>query len=110
MTRRRTRWCADRSLEVLRAEGPHHTPVQQSLNHLGLQNTDFQSGEVVLSYNFGPKRLKHAHMRRISRPISNERSALSWMTPPRYLVCLSIPLAGCFDGERRSQGRLARYS
>ena len=41
------------------------------------------TGGVLLSFNSGPNRLKHAHMRRIRRSISNERSAL-WMTPPRY--------------------------
>ena len=29
--------------EEKRAEGPRHTPVQQGLNHLGLQHTDFQT-------------------------------------------------------------------
>ena len=29
--------------EVLRAEGPRHTPVQQSHNYLGLQHTGFQT-------------------------------------------------------------------
>ena len=29
--------------EVFRSEGPRHTPVQQGLNHLGLQHWDFQA-------------------------------------------------------------------
>ena len=27
--------------KVFRSEGPHHTPVQQGLHHLGLQHSDF---------------------------------------------------------------------
>ena len=41
-------------------------------------------GAVVLSYNSGPNRLRHARMRRIRRSISSERSASSWIMPPRY--------------------------
>ena len=29
--------------KVFRSEGPRHTPVQQRLNHLGLQHSDFQA-------------------------------------------------------------------
>ena len=29
--------------EMFRADGPRQTPVQQSLNHLGLQHADFQT-------------------------------------------------------------------
>ena len=70
---------------MLRAEGPRHTSVQQSLRYRGLQHTDFQtkwSGRPII--HSGPNRLKHAQMRRIHRSISNEKSAHSWMTPPRY--------------------------
>ena len=43
--------------EVLRAEGPRHTPVQQSFNYLGLQHTDFQtkwSGRPVIQLRSEP--------------------------------------------------------
>ena len=29
--------------KVFRSEGPRHTPVEQGLNHLGLQHSDFQA-------------------------------------------------------------------
>ena len=29
--------------KVFRFEGPRHTPLQQGLNHLGLQHSDFQT-------------------------------------------------------------------
>ena len=29
--------------KVFRSEGPRHTPVQQGLNYLGLQRSDFQA-------------------------------------------------------------------
>ena len=29
--------------KVFRSEGPHHTPVQQGLNRLGLQYSDFRA-------------------------------------------------------------------
>ena len=58
MTRRRTWWCADRSLvEVLRAEGPRHTHVKQSLDYLGLHRTDFQakwSGRPIIQHRTEP--------------------------------------------------------
>ena len=41
--------------EVLRAEGPCRTPVQQSIGYLDLQNTDFQtmwSGRPIIRLRF----------------------------------------------------------
>ena len=43
--------------EVLRAEGPRHTPVQQSLNYLGHQHADFQtkwSGHPIIQLRTKP--------------------------------------------------------
>ena len=43
--------------EVMHAEGPRHTPVQQSLNYLGLQRTDFQtkwSGRPIIPLRAEP--------------------------------------------------------
>ena len=81
--------------EVLHGGGSQHTPVHQS--PLPFRIRTFRlSGAVVPSYNFGPNRLKHAHMKRIGRSISNKRLALSWMTPRRYknwFACLYLWLA-----------------
>ena len=78
--------------EVLRAEGPRRTPVQQSLNYLCIQHTEFQTKWSdrrimqlrVESFEACPKRwIRHL--------ISDERSTLSWVTPPRYenwFICL----------------------
>ena len=41
----------------MHAEGPRHTPVQQSLNYLGLQRTDFQtkwSGRPIIQLRAEP--------------------------------------------------------
>ena len=43
--------------EVLRAEGPRHTAVRQSLNYLGLQHTGFQtkwSGRPIIQLRAEP--------------------------------------------------------
>ena len=43
--------------EALRAEGSRHTPVQQSVNYLGLQHTDFQTkwiGRLIIQLRAGP--------------------------------------------------------
>ena len=69
--------------EMLSGEGPRHPYSRVSLTSAFSIRTFRLSEAVVPSYNSGPNRLKHAHMRRIRRSISNERSAL-WMTPPRY--------------------------
>ena len=47
----------------------------------------------LLSYSSGPNRLRSAHMRRMRRSISTERSASWWMMPPRYknwVACLYL--------------------
>ena len=45
--------------KVFCSEDPRHTPVEQGLNHLGLQDSDLQAkGVVVLSYNSGPDRFE----------------------------------------------------
>ena len=41
----------------LRSEGPRHTPVQQDLNHLGLQRSDFQAdrgGRSIIQLRASP--------------------------------------------------------
>ena len=74
MTRRRT-WCADRSLAKCCALRVHvtHPYSRVSITSAFRIRTFRLSGAVVLSYNSGPNRLKHAHMRRFRRSISNER-------------------------------------
>ena len=58
--------------QLFRAECLHHTHVQQGLDHLGLHPADFQSKRGgVISYNSGPNRLTHAHVRRIRRSTSS---------------------------------------
>ena len=106
MTRRRT-WCADRSLAKCCALRVHvtHPYSRVSITSAISMRTFRLSGAVILSYNSGPNRLKHAHMRRIRRSISNERSALSWMSPPWYrnwFVCLYLwPAASMTSGGAR---------
>ena len=34
---------------VIRSEGPRSTPVQQRLNHLGLQHSDFQALTMLVA-------------------------------------------------------------
>ena len=89
---------------MLHGGGSRDTPVHQS--PLPFRIRTFRlSGAVVPSYNSGPNRLKHAHMKRIRRSISNEKSALSWMTPRRYenwFVCLYLwPDASTTSGGAR---------
>ena len=52
--------------EVLRAEGPRHTAVQQSLNYLGLQHTAFQAITYPQSRDF-------SFSSYFSRPGTNEK-------------------------------------
>ena len=88
--------------EMLSGEGPRHPYSRVSLTSAFSIRTFRLSEAVVPSYNSGPNRLKHAHMRRIRRSISNEKSALSWMTPPRYknwLVCLWRVVAYGYDSS-----------
>ena len=60
------------------------------------------SGEVAISYNSGPSRLRHAYLRQIRRSISSEKPALSRIMPPRYknwVICLYLwPAASMTSG------------
>ena len=60
---------------------------------------------VVTSYDFGPNRLRYVRMRRIRHSTSRKRSALSWITPPRYwkwVVYLYLwPVASMTNGGAR---------
>ena len=81
--------------EVFRTESPRSTPVLQGLNTSAFNTRAFRLiGAVFLSYNSGPNRLKYAHMRRIHRSISSQRSEFSWMMPPRYKNWSSANISG----------------
>ena len=88
--RRRTWWCAYRSLPrwfALRVHATH--PYSRVSITPAFSMRTFR----VISYNSGPNRVNHAHVRRIRRSISSERSALSWIMPPRYsnwVACLYL--------------------
>ena len=88
--------------EVFHTESPRNTPVQQDSITSAFNMQAFRLiGAVFLSYNSGPNRLKHAHMRRIRRSISSQRSAFSWMMPPsckNWVVCLYLWPAATSDG------------
>ena len=77
--------------------GPHRESayhIRTTESHPAFNMRTFRLiGAVFLSYNSGPNRLKHAHMRQIRCSNSSERSALSWIMPPRYrnwVVCLYL--------------------
>ena len=69
---------------VFRTESPRNTPVQQDSITSAFNMQAFRLiGAVFLSYNSGPNRLNHVHMRLVRRSISSQRSAFScvWMCP-----------------------------
>ena len=107
MTRGRIQWCADRSLAKCCAMRVHvtHLSAEYQLPRPSNTRTFRLCGAVVLSYNSGPNRLKHAHIRRIRLSTSNERSALLWITLPRHknwFVCLYLwPVASMTSGGAR---------
>ena len=71
--------------KVFRSEGPRLTPVQQVLITSAFSIRTLRlRGAVVLWYNSGPNRSRHARMRRIRHPILSEGSAFSRIMLPRY--------------------------
>ena len=88
----RTWWCTVRSLAKCPTSAPR-VHVTHPYNRVSITSAFNMRafrliGAVFLSYNSGPNRLKHAHMGRIRRSISSQRSAFSWMMP--YQVPASL--------------------
>ena len=95
--------------EVLHAESPRHTPMQQRFHHPGLNMRTFSMNEAVsTSYSSSLHRSKHVHGSRTRRLISGIVCLVDKVAQVQKMHCLFMPLACCFDDERRGKGCLVR--
>ena len=91
--------------EVLLAEGPRYTPVQQDLHDIGLQHmhTLRVHGAASISYSLRLNRPQHAHASWTRRLVPSIMSALASTRPPRYKTCVAClylgPAASMASGE-----------
>ena len=109
MARNRTYLVVSRSKlgKVFRSECPRHTPVQQGLNHLGLQHSNIlaKGGGRPIIQLLAEAFEACSHKTGIRRSILGQMSACSWIMSPRYktwVVCLYLwPTASMTSGGAR---------
>ena len=89
-------------------EGPRHAPVQQGLNHLGLEQEDLWAEpgarDVVMLWT--TPLVACPHESDPSLDLNHEASVFVDNAAEVWkLRCLSVPLSCCFDDERRTPGK-----